>query len=96
MTSAPVPTDASAGIKLEAEAVQKQTSAKDGLPALVPIGLGTKSGDFKALYMDTFQRIVLRNEPVKAVLESQAKVLEGLMTVAKAAELTGLQEDGRP
>jgi multiple sugar transport system substrate-binding protein len=29
--------------------------------------------------MDSFQRIVLRNEPVKDVLEAQAKVLEALM-----------------
>jgi multiple sugar transport system substrate-binding protein len=29
--------------------------------------------------MDTFQRIVLRNEPVRAVLDDQAKVLDALM-----------------
>jgi multiple sugar transport system substrate-binding protein len=79
VTSAPVPTDASAGIKLEAEAVQKQTSAKDGLPALVPIGLGAKSGDFKALYMDTFQRIVIRNEDIQSALDAQAKTLQAIM-----------------
>jgi multiple sugar transport system substrate-binding protein len=84
VTNAPVPTDGSAGIKLEAEAVVKQTSAKDGLPALVPIGLGQKSGDFKALYMDTFQRIVIKNEEIQPVLDSQAKVLQTIMDESQA------------
>jgi multiple sugar transport system substrate-binding protein len=79
-----VPTDASAGIKLEAEAVQKQTSAKDGLPALVPIGLGAKSGDFKAVFMDAFQRIVIRNEEIQQVLDAQARTLQGIMDESQA------------
>ena len=36
------------------------------LPSLLPIGLGAKSGDFKALYLDTFQRIVIRNEDIQS------------------------------
>jgi multiple sugar transport system substrate-binding protein len=51
----------------------------DALVSLLPVGLGAKGGEFNKVYNDTFQRIVLRNEPVKAVLESQAKVLETLM-----------------
>jgi multiple sugar transport system substrate-binding protein len=41
--------------------------------------LGAKGGEFNKVYTDTFQRIVLRNEPVKDVLEAQAKVLDTLM-----------------
>ena len=52
--------------------------------SLLPVGLGAKGGEFNKVYVDTFQRIVLRNEPVKAVLESQAKVLEGLMRETNA------------
>ena len=33
--------------------------------SLLPVGLGAKGGEFNKVYMDTFQRIVLRNEPVK-------------------------------
>jgi multiple sugar transport system substrate-binding protein len=84
VTNAPVPTEASPGIKLEAEAVQKQTSAKDALPALVPIGLGAKSGDFKALYMDTFQRIIIRGEEIPQVLDAQAKTLQAIMDESQA------------
>jgi multiple sugar transport system substrate-binding protein len=85
VTSAPVPSDLSAGIKLEADAVQKQTSAKDALPALLPIGLGAKSGDFKAVFMDTFQRIVIKGEEIQGVLDSQGKTLQGIMDDSKAA-----------
>jgi multiple sugar transport system substrate-binding protein len=84
VTSALVPVDANAGVKLEADAVARQTSAKDALPALVPIGLGARSGDFKAVYMDTFQRIVIRGEDASAVLSAQAAVLQGVINEANA------------
>jgi multiple sugar transport system substrate-binding protein len=85
VTSAPVPSDLNPGVKLETEAVQKQTSAKDALPALLPIGLGAKSGDFKAVFMDTFQRIIIKGEEIQPVLESQAKTLQAIMDESKAA-----------
>jgi multiple sugar transport system substrate-binding protein len=85
VTSAPVPAELNPGVKLETEAVQKQTSAKDALPSLLPIGLGAKSGDFKAVYMDTFQRVVISGEDASAVLEAQAKTLQGIMDESKAA-----------
>jgi multiple sugar transport system substrate-binding protein len=85
VTNAPVPADLNPGVKLETEAVQKQTSAKDALPALLPIGLGAKGGDFKAVFMDTFQRIVISGEDAQAVLEAQAKTLQGIMDDSKAA-----------
>jgi multiple sugar transport system substrate-binding protein len=85
VTNAPVPAELNPGVKLETEAVQKQTSAKDALPSLLPIGLGAKSGDFKAVYMDTFQRVVISGEDASAVLEAQAKTLQGIMDESKAA-----------
>src|SRR5213080_3314935 len=62
VTNAQVPAEQSAGIKLESDAVQKQSTAKDAVPSLLPIGLGAKNGDFNNVYLDTFQRIVLKNE----------------------------------
>jgi multiple sugar transport system substrate-binding protein len=85
VTSAPVPAEQSAGIKLESDAVQKQSSAKDAIPSLLPIGLGSKGGDFNNVYLDTFQRIVLRNEDIQAVLNAQAQTLKGIMNDSKAA-----------
>ena len=84
VTSAQVPAEQSAGIKLESDAVQKQSSAKDALVSLLPIGLGAKGGDFNQVYLDSFQRIVLKNEDIQTVLEAQAKTLQGIMDDTKA------------
>lgn len=71
-------------VKLLASAVGATSGAKDALPSLLPIGLGAKGGEFNKVYMDAFQRIVLRGEPIKDVLAAQAKVLDGLMQETKA------------
>jgi multiple sugar transport system substrate-binding protein len=84
VVKADLPPNLAPGIKLLASAVAATQSSKDALVSLLPVGLGAKGGEFNKVYVDTFQRIVLRNEPVKTVLESQAKVLEGLMNETKA------------
>jgi multiple sugar transport system substrate-binding protein len=84
VTNAQIGQDVDPGIKLEIDAVQKQSSAPDALPSLLPIGLGAKSGDFNAVYIDTFQRIVIKNEDVQTVLDSEGKTLQGIMDESKA------------
>ena len=84
VTNAQLPGDLDPGVKLEADAVQKQAAAQDALPSLLPVGLGGKSGDFNTVYLQTYQRIVLRNEDIKTVLDAQAKTLQGIMNDAKA------------
>jgi multiple sugar transport system substrate-binding protein len=84
VTSAPIPSDLNPGIKLEVDAVQKQTTAKDALPALLPIGLGAKGGDFKGVFMDTFQSIVIKGDDAQSVLNSQAKTLQSIVDEVKA------------
>ena len=79
-----LPANLSPGVKLLAGAVGATSGAKDALPALLPAGLADKAGEFNKVYLDTFQRIILKNEPVKDVLASQAKVLADLMTALKA------------
>jgi multiple sugar transport system substrate-binding protein len=81
---AELPATLSPGVKLLASAVGATSGAKDALPSLLPIGLGAKGGEFNKVYMDAFQRIVLRGEPIKDVLAAQAKVLDGLMQETKA------------
>jgi multiple sugar transport system substrate-binding protein len=85
VTNAAVPADVNPGIKLESDAVQKQAAARDALVSLLPIGLGAKGGDFNTIYLDTFQRIVIRGEEVQPVLDSQGKTLQGIMDETKAA-----------
>ena len=84
VTSAAVPTDLDAGIRLESDAVQKQAASKDALVSLLPVGLGAKSGDFNNVFLDTFQRIVLKNEDVQTVLDAEGKTLQGIMNDSKA------------
>ena len=41
--------------------------------------------DFNQVFLDSFQRIVLKNEDIKAVLDSEATTLQGIMDDTKAA-----------
>jgi multiple sugar transport system substrate-binding protein len=84
VVKAELPATLAPGVKLLASAVGATSGARDAVPSLLPIGLGAKGGEFNKVYMDAFQRIVLRGEPIKDVLASQAKVLDGLMQETKA------------
>jgi multiple sugar transport system substrate-binding protein len=84
VTNAPIPAELNPGIKLESDAVQKQSASKDALVSLLPIGLGAKGGDFNTVFLDTFQRIIIKNEDVQTVLDGQAKTLQGIMDESKA------------
>ncbi|MDQ3810139.1 MAG: ABC transporter substrate-binding protein [Chloroflexota bacterium] len=84
VTNAQIPSELNPGIKLEADAVQRQSAAPDALVSLLPIGLGGKGGDFNTVFLDTFQRIVIRNEEIQPVLESQARTLQAIMDETKA------------
>lgn len=72
------------GIALLARGVDATQNAKDAIVSLLPVGLGDKGGEFNKVYMDTFQRIVIRNEPIDQVLNEQAATLSKIMTVTKA------------
>lgn len=76
--------DAPPGVGVEAEAAIKQTNAKKALPALLPVGLGAKDGEFSKTYFDTFTRIALHNEDIQTVLSDEAKLLQALLDTAKA------------
>ena len=80
----PLPADLSPGVKLLAEGVDKTQNARDALVSLLPVGLGAKGGEFNKVYMDAFQRIVLRGEPVKAALDAQAAQLKAIIDETKA------------
>ncbi len=84
VVKADLPADLPAGVKLLASAVQAQAGSKDALVSLLPMGLGAKGGEFNKVYMDTFQRIVIRNEDIKTVLAAQANALKAIMEETKA------------
>ena len=81
---ATVPADLSAGVKLEADAIQMQSSGSGGITTLLPVGLGSKNGDYSKVYFDSFQRIVVKNESVQTVLEDEAKIMQGIFNDTKA------------
>jgi multiple sugar transport system substrate-binding protein len=77
---ADLPPDLDPGLKLGANAIEKMQSAKDALPALLPIGLGQRGGEFDKVFMDTFQLVVLRGQKPRAVLDREAETLKRLMS----------------
>ena len=79
-TDAPLPADLTKSAQALGPAVTAMTSASDALPALLPVGLGDKGGQFNQVYIDTFERIVLAGQDVRQVLDQQAETLRALMT----------------
>jgi multiple sugar transport system substrate-binding protein len=75
-----LPPDLEPGLKLGANAIATMQSAKDALPAMPPIGLGQRDGEFDKVFMETFQLIVLRGQKPRAVLDREAETLKRLMT----------------
>jgi multiple sugar transport system substrate-binding protein len=79
-TDAPLPADLTKSAQALGPAVTAMTSAPDALPALLPVGLGDKGGQFNQVYIDAFERIILAGQPVRQVLDEQAATLRALMT----------------
>ncbi|MDP1670002.1 ABC transporter substrate-binding protein [Phaeovulum sp.] len=79
-----MPADMPPSVRASAAAIAAMTGAADALPALLPMGLGDKGGQFSQIYTDTFERIVLNGQPVRAVLDEEAAVLRALMIEANA------------
>ncbi|WP_244465611.1 extracellular solute-binding protein [Devosia chinhatensis] len=84
VTDAALPADLPESAKALGPAINAMTTADDALPALLPVGLGDLGGQFNQVYTDTFERIVLGNQPVEDVLNQQADTLRGLMNQANA------------
>lgn len=84
VVNAPLPADLPPAVKVLADGVAKTQGAKDALVALLPVGLGGKGGEFNKVYVDTFQRIVLRNENIRTVLDQQAETMRAIMNETKA------------
>jgi multiple sugar transport system substrate-binding protein len=68
----------------ESKVASMYTGSKKSIVALVPVGLGTKSDQFTLAYQDTFTRIILRNEDIRTVLNSEATQLQQIINDAKA------------
>lgn len=79
-----LPDDMPASVKAFQPAIAAMTGADDALPALLPMGLGELGGKLNQVYTDTFERVVLGGQDVRATLDEQAGVLRGIIEQAKA------------
>ena len=80
VVKAELPPDLEPGLKMGAAVIEKMQSAKDALPALPPIGLGQRSGEFDKVFTDTFHLVVLRGQKPRGVLDRESETLNRLMT----------------
>jgi len=72
------------GLKVMADGVGAQAGASDARTALLPIGLGARTGEFVPLYVDTFTLIAIQGRDIRQVLNAQAAKLEELYRAMNA------------
>ncbi len=68
-----------AGVAIEAEAVNKLLNAPDGIPALLPVGLGERGGEINQIFRNAYDRIVDGGENIASVLDSEGNALQALL-----------------
>lgn len=74
-----LPDDLPPSVQAAGTAVAKMSSSPDANPGMLPAGLGGKGGDFNRVYVDTFERIILGGQPIRAVLDDQKRRLSAIM-----------------
>jgi len=67
-----------------ADGVNAQGDAPDARTALLPLGLGARTGEFTPIYRDAFQLIAIQGRNIQEVLAAQARRLEELYRAANA------------
>jgi len=73
-----------AAVQISGAAIAAMSGSADANPGLLPVGLGDLGGEFNAAYVDSFERIILNGEDVRAVLDEQADSLRSVMEEAGA------------
>jgi multiple sugar transport system substrate-binding protein len=73
------------GAARQAAAVTAQATAVDGIPSLLPVGLGARGGEINQIFRNTFNRIVLEGGDIQTVLDSEAVTLQALLNETGAA-----------
>ncbi|WP_280274015.1 ABC transporter substrate-binding protein [Nocardia wallacei] len=74
-----VPGDLPAAAISEAEALRRQRDAPGALLSLPPVGLGKREGEVSKVFQDSFRSIVLGGNDIRATLDQQARVLQGIL-----------------
>lgn len=72
------------GMKVVADGVVAQSGARDARTALLPVGLGARTGEFTPIYVGAFTRIAIRGEDIQRVLTEEGAKLEELYRATNA------------
>jgi multiple sugar transport system substrate-binding protein len=65
-------------VKTIADGVAAQAGAPDAHTALLPVGLGNRTGEFVPIYIDTFRLVAVQGKNIQDVLTDQGRKLEDL------------------
>jgi multiple sugar transport system substrate-binding protein len=79
-----LPADMPAAVTMSGAAITAQSSSADAKPSTLPVGLGDLNGRYNKVFSDTFQRIVLRGENVRQVLDEHGRQVKAIIDEAKA------------
>ena len=79
-----LPNDLPPAVQAAGNAVAKMSGSADANPGLLPAGLGSLGGEFSQLYTETFERIVLGGEDIRAVLDQHKVRLQAIMNESGA------------
>ncbi|WP_330232089.1 ABC transporter substrate-binding protein [Nocardia sp. NBC_00508] len=74
-----IPGDLPPAVQLEADAVRRQQEAPGAILSLPPVGLGQREGEVSKVFKDSFRSIVLDGADIRATLDQQARVLQGIL-----------------
>ncbi len=80
-----LPEDLDAGIRAEAEAITAQSTSKDAVASLLPVGLRDQSNPYNDVFRTSFDRIVLKRGDAGRVLAAKAKELQAVLDSVKAS-----------
>lgn len=72
--------DLPGGVAIEAAAVNMQANAEDGIPSLLPVGLGDRGGEINEIFRAAFNRIVVDGEDIQTVLSEEGEKLNTLLS----------------
>ncbi len=78
-TDVEIPDTAADWIQVEAVAAADQIASPEAIPALLPVGLGERGGEFNNVYRNAFLRIVVDGEDIATVLASEGDTLQSML-----------------
>lgn len=77
--------DLPAGVAAQSAAVEAQANSADGIPSLLPVGLGDRGGEINQIFRNAFTRVVLEGQDPMTVLEEEGAALQTLLDETGAA-----------